>query len=343
MKRGLCWTCPLVLSLLAGESGQAAQALVIVNKSDDTASILDVSSGAVRATVPVGRGPHEAEVLANGKVVAVSNYGTRENAGRSVTLINLDQGQAVGTIDLGEGARPHGMSSLPNGQLLVTAEGKKELLVVDPVGKKVVARFATGAEVSHMVVRTPDGKRAFVSNIGSGSITAVDLAGGKVLKQVPTGKGAEGIDIGPNGNEVWVTNRAEDTVSVIDSRTLALLATIKIASFPIRVKITPDGKRALVSCAQSGDVAVLDVAHRKEIRRVPIAQEAVSGAEKRLFSSMGKSPAPVGLLISADGKRAWVASTNADVISEMDLDSMAIVRRLKAGKEPDGMAGVFAR
>ena len=56
---------------------------------------------------------------------------------------------------------------------------------------------------------------------------------------------------------------------------------------------------------------------------------------------MGNSPAPVGLLISPDGKRAWVASTNADVVSEISLESMAMVRRLTAGKEPDGLAGIF--
>jgi DNA-binding beta-propeller fold protein YncE len=68
----------------------------------------------------------------------------------------------------------------------------------------------------------------------------------------------------------------------------------------------------------------------------------VSGSESRLFSDrFGKSPTPVGILVSADGKRAWVASTNADVVSEIDLQKMEVVRRLTAGKEPDGLAGAF--
>jgi YVTN family beta-propeller protein len=50
---------------------------------------------------------------------------------------------------------------------------------------------------------------------------------------------------------------------------------------------------------------------------------------------------PVGLLIAPDGRRAWVASTNADVVSELDLATLAVVRRLTAGKEPDGLAGAF--
>jgi YVTN family beta-propeller protein len=333
--------CLVFVSIVAVSRAQAADLLIVLNKSDDTATILDAKSGAPRATVPVGHAPHEAEVLADRKMVAVSNYGTRDSAGRTISLIDLERAAPTGSIDVGEGARPHGLKSLPNGQLLVTAEGKKELLIVDPKERRVVARIPTGKDVSHMVVRSPDGKRAFVTNIGSGSMTVVDLVSRSVVKDVPTGKGAEGIDITPDGREIWVTNRGEDTVSIVDGGSLAVSGAVKVSKFPIRVKITPDGKRALVSCAESGDVAVLDVAQRKELKRIPMGQEAVVGTEKRLLSGLGKSPAPVGILIAPDGKRAWVASTNADVITEINLESMALIRRLTAGKEPDGLAGVF--
>ena len=195
-----------------------------------------------------------------------------------------------------------------------------------------------------MVVASADGKRAYVANIGSGSVTAVDVSAGRVVKSIPTGEGAEGIALTSNDAEVWVVNRAADTVSILDTKTLGVAASIKVPQFPIRVKISPDGRRALVSCARSGDVAVIDVASRKEIKRISIDREAVPGSDARLFSDrFGKSPVPVGLLIAPDGKRAWVASTNADVVSAIDLDALAVVGRLTAGKEPDGLAGVFGR
>ena len=333
----LGWLFVFVLAIRA----QAADLLIVLNKSDDTASILDAKTGVVRGSVAVGHAPHEAEVLADLRIVAVSNYGTRESAGHTLSLIDPDKALPIGVIELGDGARPHGMRSLPNGQLIVTAEGKKELLIVDPKERRVVSRIATGQDGSHMVVRSPDGKRAFVTNIGSGSVTAVDLVSKSAIKNIPTGQGSEGIDVTPDGKEIWVTNRAEDTISIVDSSSLAISSKVKASKFPIRVKITPDGKRALVSCAQSGDVVVLDVAQRKELKRIPIGQEAVSGSENRLLSGLGKSPAPVGILIAPDGKRAWVASTNADVVSEINLESLSWMRRLVAGKEPDGLAGIF--
>ena len=334
------------VAVLAGvlfvAAASAADVLIILNKSDNTASLLDAKTGAAKATVPVGKGPHEVEVLADGRTAAVSNYGTREDGGRSLTLIDIEKGAAAGTVELPEGARPHGLRALADGRLLVTAEGIKELLVVDPKARKVTARIKTDQEVSHMVAAAPEGKTAFVANIGSGSVTVVDVAAGKAIKNISTGQGAEGIAITPDGREVWVVNRGADTVSVINAKTFEVAATISAAKFPIRVKITPDGKRALVSCAQSGDVAVFDTASRKEVQRVSIDKEAVPGSDARLFSNQfGKSPVPVGLLIAPDGKRAWVASTNADVVSAIDLTTLTVVGRLTAGKEPDGLAGRF--
>jgi YVTN family beta-propeller protein len=338
------WVAMVMAMALGAGAARGADWLIILNKSDGTASILDAKTGVARATVPVGKTPHEAEVLADGRTVAVSNYGTREDAGRTVTLVDLERRVPAGTIELPEGARPHGLKALSDGRLLVTAEGLKALLVVDPKARRVLSRIETARETSHMVVASPDGKRAYVANIGSGSVTAVDLAAGKVVRDVPTGDGAEGIAMTPDGRQVWVCNRAADTVSVLDTGTLEIAATLKVPQFPIRVKVTPDGMRALVSCSRSGDVAVIDTASRKEVQRIPIGGEAVAGSETRLFSDrFGKSPVPVGLLIAPDGRRAWVASTNADVVSAIDLASLSIVGRLTAGKEPDGLAGVFGR
>ena len=334
----------LAFLLALNGSGAGPDLLVVVNKSDDTVTILNAANGAVTATVPVGKGPHEVEVLADRKTAAVSNYGKAGEPGRTVTLVDVDRGAALGTIDLGEGTRPHGLEALADGRLLVTAEGTKELLVVDPAARKVVARIPTGREVSHMVVAPRGARAAYVASIGSGTVSAADLASGKIAKDLATGAGAEGIDLTPDGREVWVVNREANTVSVVDAAKLEILASLPAPKFPIRVKITPDGRRALVSCAQSGDIAVFDAKSRKEVKRIPMDREAVPGSEARVFSTrFGKSPVPVGLLIAPDGRTAWVASTNADVISVLDLDKLEVVGRLTAGKEPDGLSGRFSR
>ena len=319
-------------------------ALVVVNKSDNSISVFDAATGKLKWTAPVESGPHEAEVLADGKTVAVSDYGRAGSPGRVVALIDIATGKVNSRVDLGEGSRPHGLSALKDGRLLVTAEGKKELAVVDPRSARVTVRIPTGHDLSHMVAASPDGKIAYVTALRSGVVTEIDVPGGKVLADIPTGRGAEGLDVTPDGREIWVANREANTISVIDARTAKVVATIKASSFPIRVRITPDGKRALVSFTGSGDVGVFDVATRTEVKRIPLGRVAVAGSDSRGFrKKFGSSPAPIGLLIAPDGKRAWVAAAHADVVIVLDLDALKVADAWAAGKEPDGLAGRFDR
>ena len=190
-----------------------------MNKSDNSISVLDAATGKLKWTAPVESGPHEAEVLADGKTAAVSDYGRAGAPGRVVALIDLATGKVDSRVDLGEGSRPHGLTALRDGRLLVTAEGKRELVVVDPRSARVTARIPTGHDLSHMVAASPDGKRAYVTSLRSGVVTVIDVPGGKVVGDIPTGKGAEGLDVTPDGREIWVANREANTISVIDAKT----------------------------------------------------------------------------------------------------------------------------
>ncbi len=132
-----------------------------------------------------------------------------------------------------------------------------------------------------------------------------------------------------------VLNKAGATASLID---LEIEATIDCPSFPIRAAATPDGTHVLVSCARSGDIAVLDVAERKVVRRIAQDLQAVD-TDGRLFGDrFDQSSVPIGIVIHPAGGRAWVAHSNADVVAEIDLTSWKVVRLLTAGREPDGMA-----
>jgi YVTN family beta-propeller protein len=320
--------CALVL---AG-SAQAAT-LLVANKSEATVSLIDLGTGKVVVTLPVGKAPHEAAVSPSGKRALVANYGDREQPGSTLTVLDVPDGKVEKTVDLGEHRRPHGMVWLDEHRALVTSETSKALLAVDVDAGKVTAVIATDQEGSHMVVASPDGSRAFVANVKSGSMTAIDLKAKKRLANVPAAAGTEGIAVTPGGKQVWVTNREADSVSVIDAVSLKVLATLPSPSLPIRAKATPDGRRVLVTNASSGDLSVFSVAGRKLERRVPLG---VTG--KSDHPDLGDGSLPVGLVIAPDGKRAYIAHTNADQISILDLETWKPVGTLTAGKEPDGMA-----
>ena len=301
--------------------------LLVVNKSEETVAFVDVPTGDVRAKVKVGPNPHEIAVTPDGMRAYVSNYGSGRPAGRLswLSVLDVKKLRAVDEIELRDpetgkflGA-PHGVMVTRDGkQLWVTAEGSQAVALIALPEEKVVRVFHTGQRVSHQVVPLPDGSKAYVANIGSGSVSVIDVATGKV-KTIPCEAGTEGIDVTPDGRYVWAANRSANSISVIDTEEDRVVETLKAGNFPIRVKFTPDGKRALVSFARDNAVGVYDVATRKLVRTIETG-------------SM-----PIGLLIDPEGKQAFVANTQADQVSVIDLQKWEVIGRIHTGDEPDGL------
>lgn len=86
---------------------------------------------------------------------------------------------------------------------------------------------------------------------------------------------------------------------------------------------------------------VYDAQTRGVLAKISMNEQPVGDDEKqtRLFSDQfGQSPVPIGILIEPGGERAYIANTNADVVSVLDLRTLRLVDRLRAGREPDGLA-----
>lgn len=316
----------------------ATGTLLVLNKAEANVSLIDLAAGKEVARVATGVGPHEVAVTPDGRFALVADYGDEKAAGSTLTLLDVAAAKVVKTIDLSPHRRPHGLAFLGEElRAVVTSETSGALLVVDVEKGKVEQAIPTGQKLSHMVAVTADLKLAAVANIGSGSTTLIDLVTEKSGAVVATGAGAEGIDFAPDGKSLWVADRAADQVSVVDPKKGEVVATLACASFPIRVKVTPDSRRALVSCAKSGDLAIFDVAERKELKRVKTSVAPPGADHSTLGPDFAGSAAPIGILIHPDGHRAYVAHANVDAIAVLDLDRLEFVGTLTAGKAPDGL------
>ncbi len=335
----LALTIATALLFAAANAWAADGSLVVLNKSEATASIVDLGDGTLRATIATGIGPHEIAISGDGKRAVVSNYGGNK-PGNSLTVIDLVALEVERTIDLDEHRRPHGIVFLDaRTRVLVTVEDSQACLVVDVDEGDVLSTIDTDQATSHMVAVTPDGKRAFVANIVSGSVSVLDLTAGKRMATIVTAAGCEGMAITPDGRFVWTTNRAANSLSVIDTKSLEVVDTLACGGrFPIRVAFTPDGTRALVSNAASGDVAIFDVAARKHLGKVAMKVDKAENLDGRLFAkAFEDTPVPIGLLVHPDGTRAYVANTLADMVTVIDLATLKITARLPTGREPDGL------
>ena len=322
----------VLISFVAAWSAPAAFAqdlLLVANKADAKLSFVDAQTlTPAESTVATGRAPHEVAVTPDGARAFTANMGDH-----TLSVIDVGAREEVQRIDLAPYTGPHGLAMAADGQTLyVTVEGSQAVIEVNAQTGEVVRSIETGQEGTHMVILTPDEETLYAANLGSGTTSVIDLAGdGQVTKTLDTGEGTEGIAVTPDGEEVWVTARS-GSVAVIDTETNEIVATQPVEGTPIRVEITPDGERALVSCLEAGEVVVFDVAARAPITRI----ETGSG--------------PVGIQITPEGERAFVANTQDDTVTVIDLaeqranpEQRAAASTLRTGQEPDGMAFVQAQ
>ena len=303
----------------------AGELLVVGNKRDNTATLIDVASRRTLATLPTGDGPHEIAASSDGRWAVVANYGAQQ-AGNSLTVIDLDSRSVVRVIDLAPYRRPHGIVFLPGDSLLaVTAEADQAVLVVRFAEGTVARAIPTGQAGSHMVSVTADGRTAYTANMGSGSVTELDLVAGRATRTLPVGPRTEGVAVVPDGREVWIGSNTQHTVTAIDTRTWAPVDTMSAPGLPYRIAISADGRTAVVPNPEMHVVRVFDVATRTERRAIHM-QGGAEGAQ------------PVGVTISPDGRRVFVALQGTSEVAMVDLETGAELARFPVGAGPDGLA-----
>jgi YVTN family beta-propeller protein len=303
---------------------RASARLLVLNKDDANLAIVDPATGDVLGRVPVGQGPHELVTSTDGKLAFASNYGTGPAPGHTISMIDIAAQKEVRRIDVAPLSRPHGLAFL-NGKLYFTAEADKKVARYDPARDRMEWQFETGQTTTHMVLATRDAMNVYTSNIGSDSVSAIEQGANGVWTQtvIRVGKGPEGIDLSPNGLEIWSAHSRDGGVSVIDTRTRKVVQTIAIGTKRSnRIKLTPDGKFALVSDIDTGEVVVLDAPARKVIAHIPV----------------GKSPE--GILMPPAGGMAYVAVNGDNFVAVIDLKTWQVTKKIQTGIGPDGMAWI---
>src|SRR5512134_2972088 len=81
----------LFAAWLGASSCAGAETLLVVRKSADALDFIDPGSGLRLASVAVGFAPHEVAVAPDGRRAVVSNYGSRERPGSSISIVDLEQ------------------------------------------------------------------------------------------------------------------------------------------------------------------------------------------------------------------------------------------------------------
>ena len=323
-----------VSSLTLLSAGAAAQdgTLLVANRSGGSISFIDFPTRVEVARVPVGPIiPHEVAVSPDGRWALTAEYGPNSRPGRHIILIDVAAARAEARIDLGPDSRPHTALFLPDGQRAVaTMQDSDQLALVDLQARAVVRTYATGGREGHMVRLSPDGARAYVtSRGGAGTLSVIFLEEERAPVVIRTGPGAEGLAVSADGREIWVANRGEESISVIDAESLEIVATLESRPFTGRIEMGPDGHAIMPNGGGGGGpveqyLRLFDVASRTLITEVPLRDGEPQNGN-------------FGVLIH-DGT-AFASDPGAGVIQMFGLDGLGGRERLISDHEsPDGMA-----
>ena len=315
----------LFLAAMAAMTPLAAQQLLILHKGGSSLGYY-TPQGKLLGTVPTGQHPHEMVLSRDGRLLYTTDNGTMliEQAGtggNTVSIIDVAAKKRIGQISLGDFHRPHGIDLDPaTGHLAVSCELPDQLLIVDPVARKVIRRYATQGKTAHMVRFGPGAKFAYVSNSTSSNVSAINLATGAVTL-IPTKERPEGSVLSPDGRFLYVVNRNQRAVAIIDTTKQALAGEIPAGDGPVRVEMTPDGSRLVWALLNGHKLEIADPASRRVLAQIDI------GGQAQLVS----------LSVSRDGKLAYTSAQDADTVYVVSLVEKRIVREIhtQKGMGPD--------
>jgi PQQ-dependent catabolism-associated beta-propeller protein len=309
-------------------------------------------------------------------------YVTNED-GESVSVLDTDKAEVVATVNVGK--RPRGIKLSHDGrQLFVAVSGlpkcppsvpdeecaklKRDLTadgiaVIDTATLKLVKLLKSGSDPEQFDL-SHDGRRLFVANEDTGTLTVVGIDSGNVEAIVPVGKEPEGVRVTPDGRWIIVTSESGNAIYLIDAHSLKMVKSVTVGKRPRDVAFASDGKTVYVSgefdaslyktSIPDSDSATKLLQLRPEARPMGLVLDA---QHKRLFMSTGRggtvavvsleSPKlvseiqvgarPWGIALSGDGRRLYTANGSSNDVTIVDTTTLQVIKRVPVGKSPWGV------
>ncbi|WP_227271962.1 YVTN family beta-propeller repeat protein [Roseobacter weihaiensis] len=208
----------------------------------------DPHSGAIIKSTTLDGGPigvaHDA---ARGQLFVSDWYNAR--------IWVLDDSRLATRDELTVGAAPAGLAISEDGRFVASADrDADQVSIFDADTLDLRHRVDVGTRPFGLRF-APDG-RLFVGNVGSNDLTVIDAAGGGVQATVPVGERPYGVAFAKG--RAFVTNQYEDSVSVIDLKTLEPVATLTTGEYPEGIDTSSDGTRIVVANWFDNSITIFD-------------------------------------------------------------------------------------
>ena len=193
--------------------------------------------------------------------------------------------------------------------------------LIDPATGTSLRRIPLGDDPEAFDL-SPDGKTIYVSSEDDAAAVFIDAGSGKKLKEVKVGQEPEGVKVSADGKLLYVTSEVASLVHVIDTASGKVVKNIKVGKRPRRMAITPDGKELWVTCELDSGVTIVSIADNSVLATLKFE---VKGARAQDIT-------PVGIQMSRDGRRAFVALGRANHVAFVDVAARKVTDLVLVGK-----------
>ncbi len=128
------------------------------------------------------------------------------------------------------------------------------------------------------------------------------------------------ITVGMRTAYAYITNTVSNDVSVINTLTNVVIATIAVGLQPVGVSVTPNGKSVYISNYKSNDVSVINTLNNTVVSTIVVGLK------------------PVGIIISPDGLKAYVTNWGSNTINVISTTTNSVIGTIPVGTNPEGIA-----
>lgn len=291
--------------------------VVVVNKQGDDASFIDLATGRIVATAPTGAGPHELVVSPDGRTAVVTDHA----GGNSLTVLDVASASPVRTIDLSARPRPHGIAYMPGGDVVaVTSEASRSVVLVRVADGEIVEAISTEAQGSHMLAVTADGSTIWTGDIGSNTVSELDVGAGAKVRTFDAPAQPEAVNVTPDGGRVIAGSNATGRVTAFDTSDGSAALVAEGFGWPYRIFLTPGVEQIIVPDLRKETLRFFDGDSYEELGRIDFPGEG-----------------PQGLTLHPDGRHLFQSLSRGGRIAVVDIEAHEVVGYLPAGSGPDGI------
>ncbi|MGH8582609.1 MAG: beta-propeller fold lactonase family protein [Gammaproteobacteria bacterium] len=187
------------------------------------------------------------------------------------------------------------------------------------------------------IALTNNGSRLVNVNHEADSVTFFDVRGGgrrlTKVAEIAVGNEPHCVAVDPRGGDIFVTNGADGTVSVIAPGSRRVVRVIPVGTEPRGCALTPNGKRLFVANHTAGTVSIINTSNRRVIDTVNVGGNPFAiavtdgpGNNERVFVTdfyARLRPGPAGREGFDDGKQGIVRSFRVDAPNNIVTTTLA--------------------